>query len=161
MYHFLLSTSLDHTNPYEEDVYLSWNSDWVGLVDALLLLTFLTRWTKMFIKKFDFGKIGMRLLLGEGLPKIDETHALLNPVTLNSVPTTQESKVMKNDKVIAPRMFRINPSKNSREEKPMSNKLVKLIIVSQPHVLTKKGVNSNSNGLSSTGVDNTAKTKRP
>ncbi|GKA84742.1 hypothetical protein Tco_0806396 [Tanacetum coccineum] len=35
------------------------------------------------------------------------------------------------------------------------------ITISQPHALTKKGVNSNSNGLSSTGVDNTAKTRRP
>ncbi|GJV88011.1 hypothetical protein Tco_1531949 [Tanacetum coccineum] len=32
--------------------------------------------------------------------------------------------------------------------------------VSQPHVITKKDVNSDSNGLSSTGVDNIAKTKR-
>ncbi|GJV39209.1 retrovirus-related pol polyprotein from transposon TNT 1-94 [Tanacetum coccineum] len=37
----------------------------------------------------------------------------------------------------------------------------KAITVSQPHVNTKKDVNFNSNGLSSTGVDNTAKTKRP
>nr|GFB36908.1 integrase, catalytic region, zinc finger, CCHC-type, peptidase aspartic, catalytic [Tanacetum cinerariifolium] len=36
----------------------------------------------------------------------------------------------------------------------------KLITVSQPHVITKKVVNSDSNGLSSTGVDNT-KTRRP
>nr|GEZ45511.1 hypothetical protein [Tanacetum cinerariifolium] len=35
------------------------------------------------------------------------------------------------------------------------------ITVSQPHVITKKHVNSDSNGLSSTGVDNTAKTRRP
>nr|GEX47226.1 retrovirus-related Pol polyprotein from transposon TNT 1-94 [Tanacetum cinerariifolium] len=35
------------------------------------------------------------------------------------------------------------------------------ITVSQPHVITKKDVNSDSNGLSSIGVDNTAKTRRP
>nr|GEV08201.1 hypothetical protein [Tanacetum cinerariifolium] len=35
------------------------------------------------------------------------------------------------------------------------------IIVLQPHVITKKDINSDSNGLSSTGVDNTAKTRRP
>ncbi|GJZ57260.1 hypothetical protein Tco_0612754 [Tanacetum coccineum] len=35
------------------------------------------------------------------------------------------------------------------------------ITVSQPHVITKKDVNFDSNGLSSTGVDNTAKTRRP
>nr|GFA05390.1 hypothetical protein [Tanacetum cinerariifolium] len=36
----------------------------------------------------------------------------------------------------------------------------KPITVSQPPVITKKDVNSNLNGLSSTGVDNT-KTRRP
>ncbi|GJY32740.1 hypothetical protein Tco_0417209 [Tanacetum coccineum] len=35
------------------------------------------------------------------------------------------------------------------------------ITLSQPHVITKKDVNSNSHGLSSIGVDNTAKTRRP
>nr|GFC50815.1 hypothetical protein [Tanacetum cinerariifolium] len=35
------------------------------------------------------------------------------------------------------------------------------ITVSQPHVITKKVVNSDPNGLSSTGVDNAAKTRRP
>ncbi|GJR54992.1 retrovirus-related pol polyprotein from transposon TNT 1-94 [Tanacetum coccineum] len=103
----------------------------------------------------------------KGLPKIDETHALSKPFTSNSVPTPQESKVMKNDNVIAPRMFRINPFKTSREEGFVPNKPIKAsvrtnpITVSQPHSLTKKGVNSNSNGLSSTGVDNTTKTRRP
>nr|GEX60623.1 hypothetical protein [Tanacetum cinerariifolium] len=62
-------------------------------------------------------------------------------------------------------MFRINPFKNSREEKHMPNNVrasarIKPITVSQPHVITKKDVNSNSNGLSSIGVDNTAKTRR-
>ncbi|GJX97676.1 retrovirus-related pol polyprotein from transposon TNT 1-94 [Tanacetum coccineum] len=98
--------------------------------------------------------------------KIDETHALSKPVTSNLVHTPQESKVMKNDNVIAPGMFRINPFKPSREEKFVPNKVrasVKTnpITDSQPHVDTKKGVNSNLNGLSSTGVDNTAKTRRP
>nr|GEU48899.1 hypothetical protein [Tanacetum cinerariifolium] len=37
----------------------------------------------------------------QGLPKIDKTHALSKPVTSNSVPTPQESKVMKNDNVVA------------------------------------------------------------
>ncbi|GJR51466.1 retrovirus-related pol polyprotein from transposon TNT 1-94 [Tanacetum coccineum] len=35
------------------------------------------------------------------------------------------------------------------------------ITVITPHVVTKKDVDSDSNGLSSTGVDNTAKTRRP
>ncbi|GJW79525.1 retrovirus-related pol polyprotein from transposon TNT 1-94 [Tanacetum coccineum] len=63
-------------------------------------------------------------------------------------------------------MFRINPLKPSREEKYVPIKVrasdrTTPITVSQPHVVTKKNVNSDSNGLSSTGVDNTAKTRRP
>nr|GFC56750.1 hypothetical protein [Tanacetum cinerariifolium] len=72
---------------------------------------------------------------------------------------------MKNDKVIALGMFRINPFKTSREEKHVPNTVrasnrTKPITVSQPPVFTKKDVNSDSNGLSSTRVDNT-KTRRP
>nr|GEZ76319.1 retrovirus-related Pol polyprotein from transposon TNT 1-94 [Tanacetum cinerariifolium] len=68
-------------------------------------------------------------------------------------------------KVIALGMFKINPFKPSREEKHVPNKVrasvrTKSITVSQPLVITKKVVNSDSNGLSSTGVDNT-KTRRP
>ncbi|GKA14756.1 retrovirus-related pol polyprotein from transposon TNT 1-94 [Tanacetum coccineum] len=60
----------------------------------------------------------------------------------------------------------INPFKPSREEKYVPNKVrasvrTNPIIVSQPHVITKKDVNPDSNGLSSTGVNNTAKTRRP
>nr|GEZ35816.1 retrovirus-related Pol polyprotein from transposon TNT 1-94 [Tanacetum cinerariifolium] len=96
---------------------------------------------------------------------LDEIHALSKLVTSNSVPTPQESKVMKNDKVIAPGMFRINPFKTSREEKHVPNNVrasvrTKPITVSQPPVITKKDVNSDSNGLSSIGIDNT-KTRRP
>ncbi|GJV71766.1 retrovirus-related pol polyprotein from transposon TNT 1-94 [Tanacetum coccineum] len=102
----------------------------------------------------------------KGLPKINEIHALSKPTTSNSVPTPQESKVVKNDNVIAPGMFRINPFKPSRDDKSVPNKVrasvrTKPITVSQPHVITKKDVNSDSNGFSSTGVDNTAKTRRP
>nr|GFB54274.1 hypothetical protein [Tanacetum cinerariifolium] len=73
-------------------------------------------------------------------------------VTSNSVPTPQESKVMKNDKVISPVMFKINPFKTSREEKHVPNNVrasarTKLITVSQPLVITKKDVNSDSNGF--------------
>ncbi|GJX55318.1 hypothetical protein Tco_0285215 [Tanacetum coccineum] len=74
--------------------------------------------------------------------KVDKTNDLSNPVTSNSVPTTKESKVVENDKVISPGM-------------------TNLITVSQPHVITKKVANFDLNGLSSTGVDNTAKTRRP
>nr|GEZ31383.1 hypothetical protein [Tanacetum cinerariifolium] len=62
-------------------------------------------------------------------------------------------------------MFKINPSKTSREEKHVPNTVsasarTKRITVSQPHVITKKVVNSDLNGLSSIGLDNT-KTRRP
>nr|GFA82717.1 integrase, catalytic region, zinc finger, CCHC-type, peptidase aspartic, catalytic [Tanacetum cinerariifolium] len=72
---------------------------------------------------------------------------------------------MNNDKVIAPGMFRINPSKTSREEKQVPNTIrasarTKPITVSQPHVITKKDMNSDLNGLSFIGIDNT-KTRRP
>nr|GEY61874.1 retrovirus-related Pol polyprotein from transposon TNT 1-94 [Tanacetum cinerariifolium] len=101
----------------------------------------------------------------ENLPNVGKTNALSNPVTSNSVSTPQEPKNVNNDKVITPRMFRINPSKTSREEKHVTNTVsastrTKLITVSQPHVITKKDVNSNLHDLSSTRVDNT-KTRRP
>nr|GFC14228.1 Gag-Pol polyprotein [Tanacetum cinerariifolium] len=101
----------------------------------------------------------------ENLPKTGKTNALSNPVTSNSVSTPQESKSVNNDKVIAPGMFRINPFKTSRDEKHVPNTVsastrTKPITVSQPHVITKKNVNSDLNGLSSTGIDNT-KTRRP
>ncbi|GJZ44805.1 hypothetical protein Tco_0592401 [Tanacetum coccineum] len=108
-----------------------------------------------------------RLLRAVVPQKVDKTNDLSNLVTSNSVPTTKESKVVDNDKVIAPGMFRINPFKNYREEKSMPNKPTKasvgtnLITVSQPYVITKKVVNSDSNGFSSTGVNITTKTKRP
>nr|GFC26487.1 hypothetical protein [Tanacetum cinerariifolium] len=101
----------------------------------------------------------------ENLPKLGETNALSKPITSNLISSPQESKGVNNDKVIAPRMFRINPSTNSREAKKDPNTVrasnrTKPITVSQPPVFTRKDVNSNLNGLSSTGVDNT-KTRRP
>nr|GEU71812.1 integrase, catalytic region, zinc finger, CCHC-type, peptidase aspartic, catalytic [Tanacetum cinerariifolium] len=97
-------------------------------------------------------------------PMLSEIHALSKPVTSNSVPTPQESKVVKNNKVIALGMFRINTFKTSREEKHVPKNVrasarTKPITVSQPLVFTKKDVYSDSNGLSSTGIDNT-KTRR-
>ncbi|GJV83816.1 hypothetical protein Tco_1523714 [Tanacetum coccineum] len=85
--------------------------------------------------------------------KVDKTHDLSNSVTSNSVPTTEESKVVDNDKVIALGMFRIIPFKNPRVEKFVPNKPSKAsvrinsITASQPHVIVKKVVNSNSNGF--------------
>ncbi|GJV04646.1 hypothetical protein Tco_1338215 [Tanacetum coccineum] len=76
------------------------------------------------------------------------------------------SEQVEHDTVIAPGMFRMNPFKPSREEMYVPTKVrasvrTNPITVSQPHVVTKEDVNSDSNGLSSTGVDNTAKTRRP
>nr|GEZ06405.1 integrase, catalytic region, zinc finger, CCHC-type, peptidase aspartic, catalytic [Tanacetum cinerariifolium]GEZ06412.1 integrase, catalytic region, zinc finger, CCHC-type, peptidase aspartic, catalytic [Tanacetum cinerariifolium] len=100
-------------------------------------------------------KFAKQSILGKP-PKLGETQALSKPVTSNSIPTPQESKVVKNDKVIAPGMFRINPFKTFRVEKHVPNTvrasvMTKPITVSQPRVITKKVVNSDSNGLSSTG----------
>nr|GEW55635.1 hypothetical protein [Tanacetum cinerariifolium] len=98
-------------------------------------------------------------------PKVGDTHALSKPVTSNSIPTPLGSKVVKNVKVIAVGMFRINPFTPSREEKHVPNKVrasvrTNPITVSQPPIITKKVVNSDTNGFSSIGVDNT-KTKMP
>ncbi|GJU59068.1 hypothetical protein Tco_1236834 [Tanacetum coccineum] len=101
------------------------------------------------------------------IPKVGKLNILSKPVTSNSTPSTQESKVMKNDNVIAPGMFRINPSKTARVDNVMPNKSVKAsvrtksITNSQPRVISHENVNSNSNGISSTRVDNTTKTRRP
>ncbi|GJR59900.1 hypothetical protein Tco_1502062 [Tanacetum coccineum] len=61
----------------------------------------------------------------------------------------------------------INLFKTSKEDKFMPINKVRAsvrtnpITVSQPRVIIKKDVNSDSNGSSSTGVDNTARTRRP
>nr|GEU31066.1 putative reverse transcriptase domain-containing protein [Tanacetum cinerariifolium] len=108
-------------------------------------------------------KFAKQSILGKP-PKVGKTHALSRPVTSNLIPTPQGSKVVKNAKVIALGMFRINPFKTSREEMHVLNKVrasirTNPITVLQPPVICKKVVNSDSNGLSSTGVDNT-KTRR-
>nr|GFA36420.1 hypothetical protein [Tanacetum cinerariifolium] len=77
----------------------------------------------------------------------------------------KQSILGKPPKVITPGMFRFNPFKPSREEKHVPNKVrgsirIKPITISQPPIITKKVVNSDSNGLSSTRVD-TTKTRRP
>nr|GFB72017.1 hypothetical protein [Tanacetum cinerariifolium] len=104
-------------------------------------------------------KFAKQSILGKP-PMLGEINALSKLVTSNSVPTQQESEVVKNDKVITPGMFRINPFKTSREEKHVSNNVkasprIKPITNSQYFVITKKDVNSDSNG-----IDNT-KTRRP
>nr|GFB21623.1 integrase, catalytic region, zinc finger, CCHC-type, peptidase aspartic, catalytic [Tanacetum cinerariifolium] len=103
--------------------------------------------------------------MGENFPKVGKKNALSKPVTSNSISSPQEPKGVNNDKVIAPRMFRINPSKTYRIKKHVLNTVsasarTKPITVSQTHGITKKDVNSDLNGYSSIGLDNT-KTRRP
>ncbi|GJS37858.1 hypothetical protein Tco_0536240 [Tanacetum coccineum] len=88
-------------------------------------------------------------------------------VTSNSAPSSRESNVVNNEKVIAPGIFRINPFKASRVTNFVPNKHVKAsvrtkpITVSQPHVITKEDVNSNTCGFSPKDIDSTTKTRRP
>ncbi|GJU55158.1 hypothetical protein Tco_1228872 [Tanacetum coccineum] len=99
--------------------------------------------------------------------QVDETNDLSKPVTSNSVPTPQESKIVKHDNVIAPGIFRINPFKATRVDNFVPNKHVKTsvrtkpIIVSQPHVITKNDVNSKTNGFSPKDSRSTTRTRRP
>ncbi|GJS98443.1 hypothetical protein Tco_0819613 [Tanacetum coccineum] len=101
------------------------------------------------------------------LSKVDKTNALSKPVTSNSTPSIRESKVVQTVNVIAPRIFRNNPSKTSRVDNVIPNKPVKTsvrikpITVSQPNVIHKQQANTDSNGFSSTRVNNTTKTRRP
>ncbi|GJT28526.1 hypothetical protein Tco_0908801 [Tanacetum coccineum] len=101
------------------------------------------------------------------LLKVDKTNALSKPVTSNSAPSTRESKVVQTVNVIAPRIFRSNPSKTSKVDNVVPNKPVKTsvrikpITASQPNVIHKQQANSYSNSFSSTRVNNTAKTRRP
>ncbi|GJT93967.1 hypothetical protein Tco_1082812 [Tanacetum coccineum] len=72
------------------------------------------------------------------------------------------------DKRTSPKVIpKDNPSKTSRVDNVMPNETVKAsvrtkpITTSQPHVISQENVNSNLNGISSTGVESTAKTRRP
>nr|GEV59390.1 hypothetical protein [Tanacetum cinerariifolium] len=100
-------------------------------------------------------------------PKIGEMNALSNQVTSNSVPSPQESNVVKNDNVLSLRIFRMNLFKDYRVDSFVPNKHVKAsvrikpITVSQPHVITKNNVNYKKNGFSHKDVKSTAKTRRP
>nr|GEY75375.1 hypothetical protein [Tanacetum cinerariifolium] len=103
----------------------------------------------------------------KAIHKIDESRALSKLVTSNSVPTSTESKVVKNDNVISPKIFRINPFKASRVDNFVPNKHVKPsvrtkpITVSQPHVITKNDANSKTIGFSPKDVKSTTRNRRP
>ncbi|GKD87144.1 hypothetical protein Tco_1358298, partial [Tanacetum coccineum] len=96
-----------------------------------------------------------------------KSNDLSNPITSNSAPSFQESIVVNNERVIALGIFRINPFKASKVNNRVPNKHVKAsvrtkpITVSQPHAITEKDVNSNTNGFSPKNVESTTKTRRP
>nr|GEV00399.1 hypothetical protein [Tanacetum cinerariifolium] len=100
------------------------------------------------------------------IPNVGESNALSKPVTSNLALSSRESTVVNNESVIAPGIFRINPFKASRVYNFMPNKHVKASVrikpinVSQPYVITKKDVNSNTNGFSPKDVDSTTRTRR-
>nr|GEZ61641.1 hypothetical protein [Tanacetum cinerariifolium] len=92
------------------------------------------------------------------IPKVGETNTLSNKVTSNLTPSFRESTFVKNDKVIALRMYRINPLKTYRVDNAMINKpkasvRTTPITASQSHVTFQENVNPNLNGLSSTGAE--------
>ncbi|GJT92330.1 hypothetical protein Tco_1081175 [Tanacetum coccineum] len=101
------------------------------------------------------------------IPKVGKSNALSKPVTSNSAPSSRESTVVNNERVIAPGIFRINPFKPPRVDNFVPNKHVKAsvktkpITVSQPHVITKNDVNSKTNGFSPKDVKSTTRTRRP
>nr|GEX67141.1 hypothetical protein [Tanacetum cinerariifolium] len=86
-------------------------------------------------------------------------------VFVEATPLAQKVPVVDYQIVVIDNKPKINPSKTSKEAKHVPNIVsasarTKPITVSQPPVITKKDVNSDLNGLSSTGIDNT-KTRRP
>ncbi|GJS04639.1 hypothetical protein Tco_0321147 [Tanacetum coccineum] len=101
------------------------------------------------------------------IPNVGESNALSKPVTSNLAPSSRESTIVNNERVIAPGIFKINPFKAPRADNFVPNKHVKLsvrtkpITVSQPHVITKNDVNSKTNGFSPKDSKSTTRTRRP
>nr|GFA65839.1 hypothetical protein [Tanacetum cinerariifolium] len=84
----------------------------------------------------------------------------------HSVPQPKEFNIVKYRNVIAPIMFKINPSQMPRVELPPNKQSsasirTNLITNSQRHVIVKENVSSNTVTVSSTGLVHTAKTRRP
>nr|GEW97007.1 hypothetical protein [Tanacetum cinerariifolium] len=63
------------------------------------------------------------------LPKDDKTNALSKPFTSNPAPSIRESKGVQTVNVIAPRIFRTNPSRTFRVDNVFPNKPVKASIM--------------------------------
>nr|GEY33757.1 hypothetical protein [Tanacetum cinerariifolium] len=82
------------------------------------------------------------------------------------VPQPREFNVMKHRNVIAPGMFKINPSQTPRvdlvpNKQSRASIRTNLITNSQRHVIVKENVSSNMATASSTGLVHTTRTKRP
>nr|GEW79835.1 reverse transcriptase domain-containing protein [Tanacetum cinerariifolium] len=114
--------------------------------------------------------IGKVLLEKYDLPSVhdsEETLELAQEVTLNLAPFTRELKCVQTVNVIALRIFRTYLYKPFRVDDVFPNKpvkasvMTKLIIVSQPHVITKNNVNSKTNGFSPKDVKSTTRARRP
>ncbi|GJV52327.1 hypothetical protein Tco_1448068 [Tanacetum coccineum] len=139
-----------------------------SVVDSSNLQTELERTEERFENAYNDMQQKIERLqdqLGDQKGKSKDTPCVSN--TLDPLSQKLENENVELEfQVIAPGMFRINPFKHSRVEKYVPNKVrasirTNPITILQPHVITKKDVNSDSNDLSSTKVDNTAKTKRP
>nr|GEV15688.1 retrovirus-related Pol polyprotein from transposon TNT 1-94 [Tanacetum cinerariifolium] len=83
-----------------------------------------------------------------------------------SVPQPSEFNVMRHRNVIAPRMFKINPSQTPRvdlvpNKQSSASIRTNSITNSQRHVIVKENVSSNMAIASSTGLVHTARTRRP
>nr|GEU34004.1 hypothetical protein [Tanacetum cinerariifolium] len=159
-----------HLKAAYKNLFDSINVTWAQtklIIDSLLNKLHDTIYENAKLRAQLFDKVSEKRTPPKVPQKVDKTNDLSNLVASNSIPTIIESKVVENDKVISPGMFRINLFKNSIEEKFMPNKPINasirtnLITLPQPHVITKKVVNYDSNGFSSTGVDIATKTKRP
>nr|GFC80283.1 hypothetical protein [Tanacetum cinerariifolium] len=84
----------------------------------------------------------------------------------HSVPQPREFNVVKHRNVIAPGMFKINPSQTPRVDlvpNKQSNASIGInpITNSQRHVTVKENVSSNTVTASSTRLVHTARTRRP
>nr|GEZ07142.1 hypothetical protein [Tanacetum cinerariifolium] len=91
----------------------------------------------------------------------------LNAMLLShSVPQPREFNVVKHRNVIAPGMFKINPSQTPRvdlvpNKQSSASIRTDLITIFQCHVIVKENVSSNTVTASSTWLVHTARTRRP
>nr|GEV24169.1 hypothetical protein [Tanacetum cinerariifolium] len=129
-----LQTELDRTKEKLENCIIKKKKEYVVLRNNWFLKKGISKGTRMntkFTKQSILGKppsFSFKPKLysvtpfpkSSILPKVDKTNDLSKPVTSNSAPSTRESKVVQTVNVIAPRIFRTNPSKTSRNWKVYS-----------------------------------------